>query len=106
MTAKPVVRLARADLDVLDAIDHYLEEAPQAVEDLIDALEEAYRRLARDPGLGSPRYAHELDIPGLRHWRCRRFPYLVFYQDAGDRILILRVLHGQRDIPQRMRDAD
>lgn len=104
MTVKPVVRLARADLDVLEAIDHYLEEAPHAVDAFVDALEDAYRRLARDPGIGSPRYAHELDMPGLRHWRCSKFPYLVFYQNAGDRTLILRVLHAQRDIPQRMRD--
>ena len=105
MTVKPVVRLARADLDVLEAIDHCFGEAAHAVDGFIDALEDAYRRLARDPGLGSPRYAHELDMPGLRHWRCRKFPCLVFYQDAGERILILRVLHAQRDIPQRMRDS-
>ena len=104
MSVKPVVRLARADLDVLEAIDHYFEEAPHAADGFIDALEDTYRLLAREPGLGSPRYAHELDMPGLRHWRCNKFPYLVFYQDAGERILILRVLHAQRDIPQRMRD--
>ncbi|MBE2243547.1 MAG: type II toxin-antitoxin system RelE/ParE family toxin [Burkholderiaceae bacterium] len=106
MTVKPVLRVARADLDVLEAIDHYLEEAPHAVEAFVDALDETYGRIARDPGLGSPRYAHELDLPGLRHWRCRKFPYLVFYREADDCILILRVLHGLRDIPQRMRDAD
>ena len=67
MSAKPVVPRARAHQDVDEAIAHYLaEDAPQAALGFVDALEKAYARLGRRPSAGSPRYAHELDLPGLR----------------------------------------
>lgn len=96
--------LARQDVD--EAIDHYLGEgASKAALDFIDALETAYLHLGRQPGSGSPRYAHELNIPGLRFWPLTRFPYLVFYFEHGDHIDVWRVLHGQRDIPAWMSES-
>lgn len=57
----------KAVQDVEQPIDYYLEEgATQAASDLIDALQAAYRLIALHPGIGSPRYGCELDIPGLR----------------------------------------
>ena len=54
---------------------------------------------ARHPASGSPRYAHELDLPDLRFWPLKRYPCLVFYVERRDHIDVWRVLHGQRDIP-------
>ena len=100
MKSKPVIPRALANRDVEDAIDHYLEEdASLAALKFIDALEMAYVRIGRHPSAGSPRYAHELDLPGLRAWPLRRFPHLVFYMEREDHIDVLRVLHGKRDIP-------
>jgi toxin ParE1/3/4 len=96
---KPLVRRARADLDVLEALDHYLEVSVEAAEGFVVALERAYAHIRRHPATGSPRYGHELNLPGLRFWRCTRYPYLVFYVELADRIEVWRVLHGQRDIP-------
>ncbi|MBU6440076.1 MAG: type II toxin-antitoxin system RelE/ParE family toxin [Betaproteobacteria bacterium] len=45
-----------------------------------------------------PRYAHELNLPGLRSWSLTRYPYLVFYVEQPDHVDVWRVLHGQRDI--------
>jgi len=45
-----------------------------------------------------------LNLPGLRFWRCKRFPYLVFYVETDDQINIWRVLHGSRDIPAWLSD--
>lgn len=101
---KPLHRRARADADVLDAIDHYLTEAPDAALGLIDELEVAYRHIQRAPATGSPRYAHELNLPGLRFWACTRYPYLVFYMELADRVEVWRVLHARRDIPTSLRD--
>ena len=96
--------LARQDIE--DAIDHYLDEAaPKAALDFIDALETAYAHLGRQPSSGSPRYAHELNIPGLRFWPLTRFPYLVFYFERDDHVDVWRVMHQQRDIPAWMNDA-
>ena len=48
---------------------------------------------------GSPRYAHELDIPDLRFRTVGKFPYLVFYVESEADIDVSRVLHGAQDIP-------
>ena len=69
----------------------------------IDALEAAFAHVARAPASGSPRYAQELDLPGLRSWPLERYPYLIFYMERDDHIDVWRVLHGQRDIPASMR---
>ncbi|MDE0423122.1 MAG: type II toxin-antitoxin system RelE/ParE family toxin [Gammaproteobacteria bacterium] len=56
------------------------------------------------PAVGSPRYAHELGVPGLRSRSTGRFPYLIFYVDHEEEVDVWRVLHAARDIPARMRE--
>ena len=100
MKTKPVVPREQARQDVEDAIAHYLaDDAEAAALGIIDALAKAYSRISRHPATGSPRYAHELNLPGLRSWPLTRYPYLVFYVERSDHIDVWRVLHGQRDIP-------
>ena len=66
MTAKPVVPRELANRDIDDAISYYLGEgAEQAAFGFIDALEQAYAQIARHPASGSPRYAHELNLPAV-----------------------------------------
>ncbi len=96
---KPLVRLLQADLDVEGALAHYAAEAPHVALSFLDALEKAYLHIQRQPGTGSLRYAHALDIPGLRFWPCQRFPHMVFYVERDENIALVRVLHGSRDIP-------
>lgn len=103
---KPIVRRERADRDVQEAIEYYLDQAPEAMLGFIDSLEQAYRQLQQQPAAGSPRYAHELNLPGLRFWVCKRYPYLVFYMEMDDHIDVWRVLHGSRDIPAWLRDGE
>ena len=104
--AKPLIRRTRADADVTEAIDHYLVESRTAAIRFVDALEAAYEHIRRAAATGSPRYAHELNLPGLRFWPCKRFPYLVFYVERDDSIEVWRVLHSSRDIPHWLQDAD
>ncbi len=103
--AKPIVRRALADLDIAEAIDHYLADSAQAALGFVDALEGAFAHIARSPATGSPRYAHELNLPGLRFWACTRYPQLVFYVERADDIEVWRVLHASRDIPHWLRDS-
>lgn len=106
MTAKPVIPRALARRDVDDAVDYYLDEASVDVAlSFLDALERAYKHLGRRAATGSPRYARELDIPGLRFWPLRRFPYLVFYVERRDSVDVWRVLHARRDIPESLRQG-
>ena len=107
MTAKPVVPRELANRDIDDAMAYYLSEgAEQAALGFIDALEQAYAHISRHPATGSPRYAHELNLPGLRFWPLTHSPHLVFYVERPEHIDVWRVLQGQRDIPAWMQEPD
>jgi toxin ParE1/3/4 len=97
---RPVVPREQARQDVEDAVAHYLDEdAEAAALGFIDALNMAYSHIGRHSASGSPRYVHELNLPGLRSWPLTRYPYLAFYVERPDHIDVWRVLQGQRDIP-------
>jgi toxin ParE1/3/4 len=101
--AKPVVPRELANHDVDEAVAYYLTEgSDEAALGFVDALERAYRHISRHPASGSSRYAVELNLPGLRSWPLRRFPYLVFYIETKNCIDVWRVLHSARDIPAWM----
>ncbi len=107
MSSKPVIPRRQANLDVQEAIDHYLDEAGEKVAlGFVEQLERAYKHIAAHPASGSSRYAHELDLPGLRFRPLGRYPYFVFYLDRETHIDVWRVLHGKRDIPGWMRESD
>ncbi|MCX7166708.1 MAG: type II toxin-antitoxin system RelE/ParE family toxin [Rhodocyclales bacterium] len=107
MKSKPVIPRELANRDVDEAIAYYLSEgADQAALSFIDALERAYTHIGRHPASGSPRYAHGLNLPGLRFWPLSRFPHLVFYIEHTDHVDVWRVLHGKRDIPAWMHEPD
>jgi len=103
MTPKLVVLRATAQRDVRDAVDHYLAGAGRKTAlRFIDRAEEALLHVAANQESGSPRYGHELNLPGLRSWPVRSFPYLVFYMTAHGQVDVWRVLHRERDIPAWM----
>jgi toxin ParE1/3/4 len=105
--AKVVIPRKQANRDVDAAIAYYLADAARpAALGFIDALEQAYAHIGRHPATGSSRYAHQLNLPGLRAWPLSRYPCLVFYVEHSDHIDVWRVLHGQRDIPSWMQDPD
>lgn len=100
MSEKPVIPRQQGNLDIDEALGYYLSEgAAAAALGFIDTLEQAYAHIARHPASGSMQYAHELNLPGLRFWPLRRFPYLVFYIEHATHIDVWRVLHEKRDIP-------
>jgi toxin ParE1/3/4 len=107
LALKPVLRRAAADQDIEAIIDRYLTEggADLALR-FVDALETACQHLSRHPGTGSARHAEALDIPGLRSWGLRTFPYLVFYFERSDAVEVWRVLHSRRDIPAHLQDPE
>ena len=105
MSAKPIIPRTRAEQDIDEAITHYLDEqAPRAASGFVDALEAAYRHIARHPASGSSRYAHELDLPDLRSW-LSRYPFLVFYVECPQHIDVWRVLHTRRDLPAWLQES-
>lgn len=100
---KAVHPLARALVDVEYAVRHYAREAGSDVAlRFVAAIEATLVSIGEHPGSGSPRYAHELDLPGLRHRSLARFPWLVFYVEREDRVDVWRVLSARSDIPAWM----
>lgn len=100
MKSKPVLPRQLASEDIEAAIDWYVMEAgAQAAAGFVDELQAAFAHIGRHPGSGSPRYAHELDIAGLRSWPMARYPHLLFYFEQAQHIEVWRVLHGKRDLP-------
>jgi toxin ParE1/3/4 len=104
---KAIVRRLSEQLDVEEAIDFYRLEAGQTVAiGFVDALQQAYRLISEQPGAGSSRYAHALDLPGLRSWPVRKYPFVIFYFEQETHVEIWRVLHAARDIPTWIAEGD
>lgn len=101
---KHAIRSAAASEDVAAAVEHYVAEAPHAADGFIDELERAVRHIERHPTSGSPRYSHELDIPRLRHWKLKRFPFALFYLEYTDHLIVIRCVHMRRDIPRSVQE--
>lgn len=102
---RPVIPRRLATQDLRDAAAHHAGEVdPATARRLIDAVEQAFALIARRPGIGSPRYAVELDLPGLRARPVEQFPYLIVYLEREDHIDVLRILHARRDIPTSLQD--
>ena len=107
MTAKPVIPRAKARKDIDLAVEYYAGEADVDVAfSFIDALEEAYTFIGQMPAAGSPRWSHELNLPGLRTMRLKGFPWLVFYLEFETHVDAWRVLHIKRDMSAWLADAD
>lgn len=100
MKSKPVLPRAQATRDAEDAIGYYRREgSAKTALAFVNALEQAFAHIARHPAGGNPRYGHELNLPGLRAWQVKGYPYLIFYVEGGRLIEVWRILHGERDIP-------
>ena len=75
MKAKPIIPREQANRDVDTVIASCLNDAGEAATlGFIDTLENAYDLIGRHPASGSPRYAHEFNLPGLRTWPLTRYP--------------------------------
>lgn len=96
---KSAIRSALAEADIQSAVDFYVAEAAHVAADFIDELGRATRHIESNPATGSPRYGHELNIPQLRFWLLKRFPYALFYIEHTDHLDVIRCVHVSRDIP-------
>lgn len=105
MTGTSVVLRPLAVRDIDEAIKNYRREGggPLAAK-WAEAIESALRHVTAHPASGSPRYAAQLKLAGLRFRPVKRFPYLIFYIEHADDVDVWRVLHGARDLPAWLRE--
>lgn len=83
--------------DILDIVRRIRPHNPVAAVRFVEAFKSSVDLLARMPALG--RVRPDLGAPETRSWRVGRFrKYLIFYEVLPDRLRLLRVLHGSRDL--------
>jgi toxin ParE1/3/4 len=101
---KPAIRSALAAADVEEAVELYFAESAPLALRFVSALERAVRQIEAHPESGSPRYAHELNLPQLRFWPLHRFPHALFYIEHADHLDVIRCVHMRRDMPASLRE--
>lgn len=93
---------ARADLD--DIWDEIAKDRPAAADRVIDRIGECCQNVANQPGMGHRSSGLAEDLPkDLRQFTALPYPYVIFYRPTDVGILVYRVLHGHRDIPEVLR---
>jgi toxin ParE1/3/4 len=88
-----IERRPRASADLSEVWEFLAEESEERADSFIDRIDAKFRTLATQPLMGRAR--PEL---GARIRSLAVPPYVIFYEPLADGVLILRVLHGSRDI--------
>jgi plasmid stabilization system protein ParE len=81
---------ARRDVDEIK--DHWIDERPDYVGEVLAGTQAALRLLIETPGLGSP-----VGLRDYRRWRIGRTPYLIFYRFDRRELRVLRVRHERQN---------
>lgn len=91
-----------------DLVDHYVyigERNLRAADRLLRAADEAFRMLARLPGMGRAWESPSPRLAGVRSWTIPSFRnYRIFYRPIRNGIEVLYVLHAGRDIRRLLED--
>jgi toxin ParE1/3/4 len=81
--------------DLTEAYDYLASRNPVAADRLLDEIEFLVELLGNFPAIGRRR--DELGA-GIRSFRIRRFNHIAFYRTTADAVVLLRLLHGARNI--------
>jgi toxin ParE1/3/4 len=104
MSCQPIIS-RRGEIDLAHQYGWYLQNAGVDVaERYLAAFDASVARLGSQPRLGKVGRFRAPELAGMR-WRAVAAPFsahLVFYRELGDEVSIERVMHGARDLPQRL----
>lgn len=92
----------RARRDLLSASNWIARENPDTAQALHDAVAKAAQRISDYPQLGVSR--PELAAEPYRFLLLTGFPYVIIYNAVRTPPLIVRILHGARDLPELLKD--
>jgi len=100
MTSKLIIR-DRATQDLRQQANYILANGTTAAERYLEMAEKTFMQLLQNPRIGKVVGFVPDRMGEVRQWRIKAFTdYLVFYRVDDDRIEILRVLHGARDLAE------
>ncbi len=96
---------ARRDLRQIARYIAIERKSPRSADRLLLAAERTYHRIAARPGIGERYASHDPAFADLRIATIDRFrSYLIVYRATDDRVEVLRVLHGARDVDEILAD--
>jgi toxin ParE1/3/4 len=104
MTSLPVEKSLRAELDIGSHFQYIASDNERAACRFLDEVEDALKLIGRVPGIGTAWRSNQTELRGLRYVGVsHRFRnYLIFFRLLNDRVQIVRVLHGMRDLPRTL----
>jgi toxin ParE1/3/4 len=82
---------AEAEQDLREARDWYEQKRTGLGDEFLDAVANAISELALHADRSRPYFRL------FRRVHLRRFPYKIFYQVVGERVIVFRVLHAKQD---------
>ena len=88
--------LEAAERDLSSACEWYNARSPGLGDEFLDQISTAMKDLSVQP-LRQPLY-----FGNFRRIILRRFPYKVFYQVIGEKVVVFRVLHARQDHHKRI----
>lgn len=91
MTEYRLIAEPSADLDIVAAFDWYEKEQTGLGRQFLDEVRATYDRIADGP------LAYQGIRVGIRRALVRRFPYTVYFAVEGDVVVVLAVLHVNRN---------
>ncbi|HDZ75271.1 MAG TPA: type II toxin-antitoxin system RelE/ParE family toxin [Aurantimonas coralicida] len=94
MAERWIVRRPRAEADLIEIWLHIALDSPLAADRQIDRIGERILGLARFPemGVARPDIAEGVRVLSIP-------PFLVLFQVDSDKVEIVRIVHGARDLP-------
>lgn len=94
-----VVQRAQARLDFWSIVEFLATRNAAVAERFIAAVKEFYDFLANWPEAGARLDRDDPDFANVRIWPIKDFRnYLIVYRAAADRVEIIRLVHGSRDL--------
>jgi toxin ParE1/3/4 len=98
--ARKITLSETAATDILEQADWYEAQSDQKLAQRWEkAVTSTLLRMVRVPNAGSPCSLKAVKLRGTRRVAVTGFPrHLVFHQSHGDEIVVLRVVHGARDL--------
>ena len=96
---KRYILTPRAKRDVNEIWDYIASDNIEAADRVLDALESAMVKLAKNPDIGHRR--EELADKSHRFWLV--YSYLIVYRHEAKPLQIVRVLHAARDVQGLLR---
>lgn len=78
--------------DLTNILDYVVERSPQGAARVHARIEIVLDLILACPQIGAP-----TDEPGLRRVNVRPYPYLIFYEVAGNEVIVHAVRHAARD---------